>query len=90
LVEETEVSLIKKMASFDSVLETSARELKPNAIAIYARELAESFNQFYRFVPVLSAEDDNIRASRIALVDCARIVLANTLDTLGLGAPESM
>lgn len=90
LVEDTEVGLIKKMASFDSALETSARELKPNAIAIYARELAESFNQFYRFVPVLNAEDDDVRAGRIALVDCARIVLASTLDTLGLGAPESM
>ncbi|MDW7732996.1 MAG: arginine--tRNA ligase [Methanolobus sp.] len=90
LVEDTEVDLIKKMASFDSVIETSARELKPNSIAIYARELAESFNQFYRFVPVINAEEEELRAVRLALVDCARIVLANALDTLGIAAPESM
>jgi arginyl-tRNA synthetase len=59
-------------------------------MAIYARELAEAFNQFYRFVPVVSAEEDDIRASRLALVNCAKIVLSNALDTLGIGAPESM
>jgi len=90
LVEDTEIDLIKKMASFDSVIDISARELKPHAIAIYARELAESFNQFYRFVPVISAEEEDIRASRLALVECARTVLASALNTLGLGAPESM
>lgn len=90
LMEETELALIKKMASFDSVLETAARELKPNVMAIYARELAESFNQFYRFVSVLNAEDGDLVSGRLALVDCARIVLANTLDTLGIDAPESM
>lgn len=90
LTEDTELDLIRKMASFDSIIDISARDLKPHTLAIYARELAEAFNQFYRFVPVVSAEEVDIRASRLALVNCARIVLANTLDTLGIDAPESM
>lgn len=90
LVEDSEIALIKKMAIFDDVIDSCARELKPHVLAIYARELADSFNQFYRFVSVLAAEDPRLRASRLALVDCARIVLANTLDTLGIRAPESM
>ncbi|MBN2488361.1 MAG: arginine--tRNA ligase [Methanosarcinaceae archaeon] len=90
LVEDSEVTFIKKMAQFDNVLDQSARELKPHIFAIYARELADSFNQFYRFVPVISAEEESDRNSRLALVDCARIVLANALETLGIGAPESM
>lgn len=90
LTEDTEVDLIKKMAAFDSIIDLCARDLKPHTIAIYARELAEAFNQFYRFVPVVSAEEDDIRASRLALVNCARIVLSSALDTLGIGAPESM
>jgi arginyl-tRNA synthetase len=49
-----------------------------------------SLQQFYRFVPVIAAEDENVRAARLALVDCARVVLANSLDTLGIIAPESM
>ncbi|MFY1112673.1 MAG: DALR anticodon-binding domain-containing protein, partial [Methanosarcinaceae archaeon] len=35
-------------------------------------------------------EDEQVRAARLALADCARIVIANALDTLGIGAPESM
>ena len=90
LIEDSEIDLIKKMAVFDSIIDLGARELKPHILAIYARELADAFNQFYRFVPVIAAEDEKVRAARLALVDCARIVLANSLDTLGIGAPESM
>ncbi|MGB9133594.1 MAG: arginine--tRNA ligase [Methanosarcina sp.] len=90
LVEDSEIDLIKKMAMFDSIIDLGARDLKPHVLAIYARELADAFNQFYRFVPVIAAEDENVRASRLALVDCARIVLANSLDTLGIAAPEAM
>ena len=90
LIEDTEIELIKKMAVFDSIVDLAARELKPHVLAIYARELADAFNQFYRFVPVIAAEEEKVRAARLALVDCARIVLANSLDTLGISAPESM
>ncbi len=89
LLEEQEIALIKKLAQFGNVIDNAARELKPNLLAIYARELAEAFNQFYRYVPVLGAETE-FRAARLALVDCSRIVLANALDTLGITAPESM
>ncbi len=89
LVEEQEIALIKKLAGFESIIDNAARELKPNLLAIYARELADAFNQFYRYVPVLTSEVE-FRASRLALVDCSRIVMANALDTLGIAAPESM
>jgi len=89
LLEDQETALIKKLAGFENAIDTAARELKPHLIAIYARELADAFNQFYRYVPVISAEPE-FRAARLALVECSRIVLANALDTLGIVAPESM
>ncbi len=89
LLEEQEIALIKKLSCFENAIDSAARELKPNFLAIYARELADAFNQFYRYVPVLAAEPE-FRAARLALVDCSRIVLANALDTLGITAPESM
>ncbi len=89
LLEDQETAFIKKLAGFENAIDKAARELKPNLIAIYARELADAFNQFYRYVPVISAEPE-FRASRLALVECSRIVLANALDTLGIVAPETM
>ncbi len=89
LLEDQETALIKRLAGFENAIDKAARELKPNLIAIYARELADAFNQFYRYVPVISAEPE-FRAARLALVECSRIVLANALDTLGIVAPETM
>jgi arginyl-tRNA synthetase len=89
LLEDQETALIKRLAGFENAIDKAARELKPNLIAIYARELADAFNQFYRYVPVISAEPE-FRAARLALVECSRIVLANTLDMLGIVAPETM
>jgi arginyl-tRNA synthetase len=89
LREKEEVALVKKMAMLPYVVSTASNELKPHLLANYARELAETFNQFYRFVPVLSAEPD-LREARLALVDASRITLANALDLLGIEAPEEM
>jgi arginyl-tRNA synthetase len=89
LIEDTEIDLIKQLSRFSWVIEAAARDLKPHYLAVYARELADSFNQFYRDVPVLSA-DEHLRNSRLVLVDCARIMLDAVLDTLGIYPPRNM
>jgi arginyl-tRNA synthetase len=89
LKEKEETALIKKMALLPYVVEAASKDLKPHLIASYARELAETFNQFYRYVPVLGAEPE-LREARLALVDASRVTLANALDMLGIAAPEEM
>jgi arginyl-tRNA synthetase len=89
LMENQEVDLIKRISTFPSIIERVANELNPHFLATYARELAEAFNQFYRDVPVLGA-DERTRKARLALVDCFRIVLRETLGILGIEALESM
>jgi len=89
LTGDYEIALIKKIAEFDLVIDRAARELKPHHLATYARELAESFNLFYRYSPVLDAEPD-LRRARIALAMAARNALRATLETLGIVALETM
>jgi arginyl-tRNA synthetase len=89
LVGENEVALIKKIAEFDLVIDRAAKELKPHHLAIYARELAECFNIFYRYSPVLDASAE-LRNARMALVLAARNALKVTLETLGIPALETM
>ena len=89
LREKEEMALVKKMAMLPYVVRNAATDLKPHFVATYARELAETFNQFYRFVPVLKAEP-GIREARLALVDAARIALAASLDMLGVEAVREM
>ncbi|MCL2862810.1 MAG: arginine--tRNA ligase [Methanimicrococcus sp.] len=90
LTEPAEAALIKKIALFEQRIEESAENLKPHTFAIYARELADDFNQFYRYVPVLNIEDAELKKSRLALVYSAKVALANALSCLGIDAPESM
>ena len=73
-----------------TTLVRSADDLEPHVIATYAREFAETFNAFYRECPVLSAEDAEVRAARLALVRASRHTVANALDVLGVEAPTSM
>jgi arginyl-tRNA synthetase len=89
LTGENEIALIKKIAQFDLVIDRAARELKPHQLATYARELAESFNHFYRYSPVLDAEP-RLRQARLALARAAKNALRTTLETLGIDALETM
>ena len=84
-----EASLVKTLARMPSVIRHGAGNRTPHTVANYAYEIAEKFNQFYRDCPVLSA-DERTKAFRLALVDCARQVLANALNLLGIEAPREM
>jgi arginyl-tRNA synthetase len=89
LTEPSEIALIKKLAKLDYVVDAAATDLKTHQVAKYARELAESFNLFYKDCPVLTAWEE-LRKARLALVDCARIGLRDVLAVLGIEAPEEM
>jgi arginyl-tRNA synthetase len=89
LTGENEIALIKKIAQFDLVIDRAAKELKPHHLATYARELAECFNLFYRYSPVLDAAPE-LRDARMALAAGAKNALRTTLETLGIVALETM
>jgi arginyl-tRNA synthetase len=89
LKEKEEVALVKKIAMLPYVVSAASYDLKPHVMATYARELAETFNQFYRFMPVLNAEPA-IRDARLALVRASKNALACSLDMLGIEALEEM
>ena len=75
--------------TYCGIIDRAARELKPHQLATYARELAESFNLFYRYSPVLDAEP-GLRQARMGLARAAKNALRVTLDTLGIAALETM
>jgi len=84
-----EIALVKHIALFPKVIADVAGELRPHVLAIYSRELADLFNTFYRFDPVLKAEGD-LRNSRLTLVKAAQNTLKEALETLGIDAVRSM
>jgi len=87
--EEEELRLAKELALFPGVLREISETLAVHRLPLYAQQLAAEFNQFYRVVPVLRA-DEMRRSSRLMLVECTRIVLRNALNCMGIAAPERM
>lgn len=84
-----EVMLAKHLAQFPYVIEKVVAELRPHLLATYVRDLADLFNSFYRFAPVLKAEGP-VRDARLTLVDASRNTLAAALGVLGIEALDSM
>ena len=81
--------LMRELSRFPEVVEAAGATLEPHLVAQYLRELANAFHGWYHASPVL-VEDADLRDARLALALATRRVLANGLDLLGVGAPESM
>ena len=90
LCHSSEIILIKKLANMPLVIDEACHSYKPHIITSYLFEVASCFNQFYRDCPVISEEDVDVRKARLMLVDAVRTVLRNSLDLLGIVAPEEM
>jgi arginyl-tRNA synthetase len=86
---EYEVTLAKQIAKFPLVIEKVVAELRPHVLATYARELADTFNSFYHFEPVLKSEGA-VRDRRLTLVKAAQNTLRESLETLGIDAISTM
>ena len=68
----------------------AAERRAPHRITGYALELAQEFTAFYRDCKVIGAEPASVEASRVALSQAARQVIALSLWLLGVSAPDSM
>ncbi|MBU1167834.1 arginine--tRNA ligase [Patescibacteria group bacterium] len=84
-----ELFIIKELIRFPELLVTVARDYEVHLMTHYAIELAKKFHAYYQRYQVLS-DDQEISAARLKLVAAVKIVLANTLDALGVEAPEKM
>jgi arginyl-tRNA synthetase len=71
-------------------LELAAAELKPNILTDYLFALANAYSTFYEACPVLRAETDALRNSRLALADLTARTLRFGLHLLGIDVVDRM
>ncbi len=82
--------LVRIVARFPEVVEDAAAAQETQGVTTYATELATAFHAYYRDARVIDASEPARSAKRLALVDAARVTLANALSLLGISAPEAM
>jgi arginyl-tRNA synthetase len=85
-----EIQLIELISRFPTMVQQAANEYRPLVMASYTYELANTFHSFYHAVPVIQAENKQVRQARLRLVAAAKQTLANALKLLDIQAPEVM
>jgi arginyl-tRNA synthetase len=90
ITEPTERELALKLLSFGAAVTQVADTAEPHQLCAYLFELASLFTTFYEQCPVLKADDEEIRQSRLALCAAVLRVLTTGLGLLGVPLPDRM
>jgi arginyl-tRNA synthetase len=88
--EPQERALALHLLGFGDVVAEVGDEYEPHRLCAYLFELAQLFSAFYENCPVLKAETDAVRESRLALCAVVFRVMTTGLDLLGIEAPDQM
>lgn len=83
-------TLLRRLATYPEALELAARSKEPSVMAAYAHDVAADFSAWYRDNPVLTGEDSDLSASRVALVKAVKSTLRTVCDLLCIPFLEVM
>ena len=87
---EKEIDLLKHINEFADTVSDCAINRSPNKLCNYAQKLATYFHSFYGNCKVIDDNNKELMNERLCLLEVTRITLKNTLNLLGIDAPEKM
>ncbi len=90
LTEPEERALAVALLGFGEAVAEAVDADAPSKVCGYLFDLASTFTTFYERCPVLKADDDEVRRSRLLLADVTARVLRQGLGLLGIEAPDRM
>ncbi|MDF4310737.1 arginine--tRNA ligase, partial [Vibrio parahaemolyticus] len=90
ITDEKEKALIAKLLQFEEAVQSVAREGQPHIMCSYLFELAGQFSSFYEACPILVAEDEAVKQSRLKLAALTAKTIKQGLSLLGIETLERM
>jgi arginyl-tRNA synthetase len=90
LTEEKEIDLANKLIQFDEIIKQVAKQGMPHFLCSYLFELAGLFSSFYEACPILIAETEIQKQSRLKLAGLTAKTLKQGLSLLGINTLERM
>lgn len=90
ITEAPEAALAKALSRFGECVADATHTYEPSVITRYILDVCVAFNRFYHDCQILNAEDESVRASRIALVRATNIVLGNALPLICMKTPKKI
>ncbi|MDP4264093.1 MAG: arginine--tRNA ligase [Bacteroidota bacterium] len=85
-----EKELIVLLEQYATIIDQALLEHNPSVIAIYAFNVAKTFNTFYTELSVMSAESEEKKQLRLQLSELTANVIASSMGLLGIKVPERM
>jgi arginyl-tRNA synthetase len=85
-----EKELLVLLEQYGTILEQSLQEHNPSVLAIYAFNIAKTFNTFYTEHSVMSAESEEKKSLRLQLCEMTANVIKSGMGLLGIKVPERM
>ena len=85
-----ERALALELLKFDEAIEWAIRDYRPNQLTAYLYELANRYSHFFEHCPVLKADDEAIKQSRLKLCDLTARTIKLGLQLLGIETVERM
>ncbi|MBD8161281.1 arginine--tRNA ligase [Erwinia persicina] len=90
IAEDREAALAVRLLQFEETITQVARDGMPHVMCSYLYDLAGLFSGFYEHCPILTAEDEATKQSRLRLALLTAKTLKQGLDTLGIETVERM
>jgi arginyl-tRNA synthetase len=85
-----ERALVMSLLQLPEALDLAAEEYRPNFLTAYLFEVANRYSTFFEQCPVLKAESDALRDSRLLVCDLTARTLKLGLDLLGIKVVDKM
>ena len=85
-----ESELVKTLARFEENVRDAIDTYEPSVITRYILDVAGAYNRFYHNCSILSAEDAEVKNTRLALTQAAKTVLGNAFELICLAKTEKV
>jgi arginyl-tRNA synthetase len=85
-----EKELLLMLEQYSTIVKQAADEYNPSVIAIYAFNIAKTYNTFYTEHSVLNAESEEKKQLRLQVCQLTANVIKNAMSLLGIKVPERM
>ena len=89
LAEESAYYLVKEIDRFITAVREATDKLEPYIVARYAVSLSQKFSKFYDECQII-VDNEEIRNTRLILIDIVKNILSTSLGLLGINSPEQM
>lgn len=85
-----EGELVKELLRFPEKVKSAIADYEPSTVTRYILDLCATFNRFYHECQILNCEDEEVKATRICLVNATKNILGNALSLICVGTPEKI